>query len=129
MNCPNCSNEITDDSLFCSMCGSDLSKINETSIVNNKDNKNNQISKFGFNKYGIALGIIACILFFISASQISSAANEMVLLRSESGTSLAEVYYQDVGKALQGFAMFARALGISILAISFKFHSKQYRSN
>jgi Predicted membrane protein len=119
MICSKCGNEITDDSLFCSMCGNDLRKTNETSIAisNYRENRS------ALNKYVIVLGIIACILFFISANQISSVGKEMILLRSQSGTSLAEVYYQDVGKALDGFAMFARALGISILGISFAFGS------
>ncbi|WP_162920256.1 zinc ribbon domain-containing protein [Clostridium fermenticellae] len=142
MICPNCSSEIEDDSLFCSVCGSDLrikdkqkfmmddeSHINKTS----NDNKVKEISSNNAQnnifKIFIALAIIGCALFFISAEQISKAGDDMITLRSEAGTSLAEVYYQDVGRALKGFAMFARGLGVSILAIVFSSTFKKHKNN
>lgn len=130
--CPKCSNEIEDDSLFCSSCGSDLRK--QVSIADDKyrkdtasrhENEARQVlpsndTKSSFAKFSLIAAGIACILFFISAEQISKVADDMAHLRSQAGTSLAEIYYQDIGKALKGFAMFARALGVSILAVTIK---------
>lgn len=144
MICPKCSNEIEDDSLFCSICGSDLrKKAEQAPIVDDKhsidtvsenDNEakqivlnNNDSTKNNLSKVSMIIAIIACILFFVSAEQISKVANDMIDLRSQSGTSLAEVYYQDVGKALKGFAMFARALGVSILAITITTTFKEHK--
>lgn len=113
MKCQKCNSEIAEDSSYCSNCGASISR--NSSISNSS-----QITNVN-NSYGIAviaLGIIACILFFVSASQIGSSAKDMITIRSQSGTSVAEAYYQDVGRALKGFAMFARAIGISILSIT-----------
>lgn len=142
--CSKCSNKIEDDSLFCSICGSDLrKKVRQAPIVDDQylidkdmkgDNETKQIP-FSNNTsiitnlswVSIIIAIIACILFFISAEQISKVANDMIDLRSQAGTSLAEVYYQDIGKALKGFAMFARALGISIVAITIATIIKEHK--
>lgn len=134
MICPYCSNEIEDDSLFCSICGNDLkikdkqkSTIKDEPYINIGTSNNKEAKKVSLNNtqnsaskiFVVILAIIGCIVLFISAEQISEVGNDMMILRSEAGTSLAEVYYQDVGKALKGFAMFARGLGISVLAIVF----------
>lgn len=134
MICPYCSNEIEDDSLFCSICGNDLkikdkqkSTIKDEPYINIGTSDNKEAKKVSLNNtqnsaskiFVVILAIIGCIVLFISAEQISEVGNDMMTLRSEAGTSLAEVYYQDVGKALKGFAMFVRGLGISVLAIVF----------
>jgi len=119
--CPKCSNNIDDDSSFCSFCGSTIKKDAEVKVSKNIDDKtsnsNSNTNSGIFFVLGIIIAIVGCVLFFISAQQISEAAEAMMEIRSVSGDSVAEAYYQEVGKALKGFAMFCRALGISILTI------------
>ncbi|EKS4344782.1 zinc ribbon domain-containing protein [Clostridium botulinum] len=119
MICPKCSNNIDDDSLFCSFCGSTVKRDTEVKIskdTNTNTNSSNTNSGIFF-VLGVIIAIVGCALFFISAQQISEAAESMIEIKSVSGDSVAEAYYQEVGKALKGFAMFCRALGISILTI------------
>lgn len=66
----------------------------------------------------IILGVIGCILLFIAANKISIAGISIIDIRLEAGSTVVESYYQNIGKALRGFAMFSRGLGISILAIT-----------
>lgn len=66
----------------------------------------------------IILGIIACIMFFVAGTQMSSSASNMQTLRSESGDSVAEVYYQNMGKEFEGLGIFSDAFGITILIIA-----------
>lgn len=119
MICPNCSNKIEDGSVFCSECGADLRKKDKRKSLVYKNLKVEDDSKMSNGaKIAIILAIIGCIMCFGAASEISTVSNEMITLRSESGTSLAEVYYQDIGKALNGLAVFCRAFGVSSLAIT-----------
>ncbi|NFE80042.1 zinc ribbon domain-containing protein [Clostridium sporogenes] len=117
--CPKCSNNIDDDSSFCSFCGSTIKKDAEVKVSKDINNKTNNSNTNGglFFVLGVIIAIVGCVLFFISAQQISEAAERMIEIRSVSGDSVAEAYYQEVGKALKGFAMFCRALGVSILTI------------
>lgn len=119
MICPKCSNNIDDDSSFCSFCGSTIKKDAEVKVSKDINNKTNNSNTNGglFFVLGVIIAIVGCVLFFISAQQISEAVERMMEIRSVSGDSVAEVYYQEVGKALKGFAMFCRALGVSILTI------------
>ncbi|WP_368488930.1 hypothetical protein [Clostridium sp. BJN0013] len=115
MICPNCLHKIEDDSLFCSVCGSGLrTGVRQIPLNNTNTNIRNKSSLFVIY---IITAFAGCILFFISAEQISKVGDDMTTLQSQAGISLAEVYYQDVGKALKGFAMFVRGLGVSVLAI------------
>lgn len=119
MICPNCSSEIEDGSLFCSECGVNLMeniKSKSLNYGNQKIGENIKVSKGA--KIAVIIAILGCISAFIAANEIGKAAIDMISLRSQSGTSLAEVYYQDVGKALDGFAVFCRAFGVSSLAIT-----------
>ncbi|HDK7157793.1 TPA: zinc ribbon domain-containing protein [Clostridium botulinum] len=118
MICPNCSNNIDDDSSFCSFCGNTVKRDTEAKVSKDINTKTSSSTNGGiFFVLGVIIAIVGCVLFFVSAQQISEAAERMMEIRSVSGDSVAEVYYQEVGKALKGFAMFCRALGISILTI------------
>ena len=74
----------------------------------------------------IALGIISGLVFFSAGSKFSETAENMITLTSESGTSLAEVYYQDVGGISKGLGLLSNALGIGIIAISIGYGAKIY---
>lgn len=66
----------------------------------------------------IILGIISGIIFFVSGSQLSKTGDDMKELRSQSGDSLAEVYYQDVGEMNKGLGTLADALGVGVMTLS-----------
>ncbi len=117
MICSKCSNNIDDDSLFCSFCGSTIKRDTEVKVSKDINTKTSNTNGGIFLGLGIIIAIVGCVLFFISAQQISEAAESIIEIRSVSGDSIAEAYYQGIGKALKGFAMFCRALGISILTI------------
>lgn len=117
MICSKCSNNIDDDSLFCSFCGSTVKRDTEVKVSKDINTKTSNTNGGIFLGLGIIIAIVGCVLFFISAQQISEAAESIIEIRSVSGDSIAEAYYQGIGKALKGFAMFCRALGISILTI------------
>lgn len=70
-------------------------------------------------KYNISLtfSIIAFIIFFIGGCILNGNASSMKRLRSQSGDSLAEVYYQDVGYISQGLGWLSYGIGFSQLAI------------
>ena len=66
----------------------------------------------------IILGIIACIMFFNAGSKLNETGTEMNRLTSQSGTSLAEAYYQSVGDMNKGLGTLCYAMWIGTLAIS-----------
>jgi hypothetical protein len=63
-------------------------------------------------------------MFFIAGSQLNKTAANMADLRSQSGTSLAEVYYQEVGGISKGLGFMSYGLGIGIIGISIALGSK-----
>ena len=77
----------------------------------------------------IVIGIIAGLVFFASGNQLNKSGDSMKLLVSQSGTSLAEAYYQDMGKMNTGLGTFAYALGLGIMAISIGIGAALIRSN
>lgn len=120
MKCLKCNSEIANDSTFCPLCGSRTEQ----------EDKQLKMPSTYNEKLGaliILLGVVACIMFFISAHSIGNSASEMIDIRSQAGTSVAEAYYQNVGKALTGFAMFSRGIGISILAFTVPSGMKQLK--
>lgn len=66
----------------------------------------------------IILGIISCIMFFNAGSKLNDTGQEMKELRSQSGTSLAEAYYQEVGSVSEGLGKLCYAIGVGTLTIS-----------
>lgn len=115
MICNRCKSEVTEDSLYCRNCGNTLVSHENSNFIR----KNNNTSII-VGTLVIVLGIISCVLFFVSAS-------DMIALRSQSGTTVAEVYYQDMGKIFKGFAVFSRAIAISTLSITIYMGTKLIR--
>lgn len=66
----------------------------------------------------IILGVISCIMFFSAGSHLNTTGKDMNKLRSQGGTSLAEVYYQEVGEISKGIGKICYALGVGNLTIS-----------
>jgi len=64
------------------------------------------------------LGVLSGLLFFGAGSSISKTGDNMQKLQSQSGTSLAEAYYQEVGELAKGISLFAYGLGLSVIAFS-----------
>lgn len=66
----------------------------------------------------ICLGILSGIIFFSAGNHLQHTGDDMKTLMSESGTSLAEVYYQDVGKIAIGLGKMCYTLGLGIITTS-----------
>lgn len=113
MICSKCGSNNQDGSVFCSVCGNALESQGHAIQHSSKQTKGKSLGVIV-----IIFGIIAGISFFIAGWQINIGASDMVTLCSQSGTSLAEIYYQDMGKALMGFAILARAMGILTIVIT-----------
>jgi ribosomal protein L40E len=126
MICVKCGNETPKDSIFCYNCGAKIldeeinnDKVeNEQEVNNNKYKGDKRLNNKNIGMLIITLGIISGIIFFVSGSQFYTTSTDMSSLRSESGTSLAEAYYQDVGGMNKGLGLFSYALGVGIIAIS-----------
>lgn len=77
----------------------------------------------------IILGIMSGIAFFNSGNQLNKTGNDMKLLRSEGGNSLAEVYYQEIGEMNKGLGVLANGFGLGIMSISIGIGTKLITSN
>ena len=66
----------------------------------------------------ITLGIMACILFFIAGIKLGVSGFELVGIRSVSGTSIAEAYYQEMGRFGQAYSLISFAFGLLSLGLS-----------
>lgn len=76
------------------------------------------MSKSTLSAIVFIVGIIAGIMFFIAGSQLNKTAANMTDLKSQAGTSLAEVYYQEVGGMSKGLGFMSYGLGAGIIGIS-----------
>lgn len=70
------------------------------------------------------LGIVSGIIIFIAGINLKNTGNDMSKLRSKSGTSLAEVYYQEVGQVTKGAGFALQGIAVGVIAISIKEGSK-----
>lgn len=66
----------------------------------------------------IAAGVLSGLLFFIAGSRLSSSATDLTELRSVGGTSVAEAYYQEMGKHGLAYSLISYACGLGIISIS-----------
>lgn len=70
---------------------------------------------------GIAVILFGClsgVLFFAAGFDLASTGKELTQLRSVGGTSVAESYYQSVGKYGKAASGICFALGLGTMAIS-----------
>jgi hypothetical protein len=72
----------------------------------------------------IASGIIASMTFFNAGFRFSDTGNELITLRSVSGESLAEAYYQEMGFYGWAFANLSYGLGWITLAVTASFAAR-----
>ena len=66
----------------------------------------------------IAVGVLSGILFFVAGSRLGTSATELTELRSVGGTSVAEAYYQEMGKHGLAYSMSLYACGLGVISIS-----------
>jgi hypothetical protein len=66
----------------------------------------------------IIAGIVTTLLFLNAAIDYREAGNKMMTLRSQSGDSLAELYYQDMGQVSKGHGSSAYAFALLTLSCS-----------
>ena len=113
MFCENCVNEIKEGEKFCGNCGK---SIEQGEVKNNVSNERNTESNQGAPLIRLVLYIVAIIviiMFFNGAGTIAEASDKMLSLRSVSGETVAEAYYQYYGRFLEGLAIVIRGLGIT----------------
>jgi ribosomal protein S27AE len=66
----------------------------------------------------IVLGVVSSISFFSAASQLRNSGEELTQLRSKGGESVAEAYYQEIGRYGLAYSSLVYGLGWGILAVS-----------
>ena len=66
----------------------------------------------------IILGLISGGMFFVAGKALENTGGEMQFLISQSGTSLAEAYYQNVGDISTGLGKGFSAFGMAIITLS-----------
>lgn len=69
----------------------------------------------------IALGLISGVLFFSAGSRLSKSGMELTGLKSISGGTVNEFYYQEIGHYGIAYSLFAYALGTGIIMVSIGF--------
>lgn len=113
MFCEKCGNEIKEGEKFCGKCGKN---IEQEEVKNDISNEKKVGSNQGAPLIRLVLYIVAIIviiMFFNGAGTISEASDKMLSLRSVSGETVAEAYYQYYGRFLEGLAVVIRGLGIT----------------
>jgi hypothetical protein len=69
----------------------------------------------------IALGLVSGVLFFIAGSKLSESGKSLTRLRTIGGKSVAEAYYQEIGRYGAAYSQFAYAMGTATIMISLGF--------
>lgn len=90
---------------------------NETTPADNSFQSPNN-TKQAFGVLVICLGMLSGSLFFLAAIKLYLSGAELQTLRSVGGESVAEVYYQQMGKHGVGYAVMSFAFGLGVIAIS-----------
>ena len=120
MYCEKCGNEIKEGEKFCAKCGNNLEQ-EEIKKENTTEKATDYVQKNVENKQPMQivklvlyiLAIVIVVMAFSSAGTIAEASNDMQNLRSVSGETVAEAYYQYYGTFLEGLATMIRVLGIT----------------
>lgn len=120
MYCEKCGNEIKEGEKFCAKCGNNLEQ-EEIKKESTTEKAKDYVQKNVENKQPMQivklvlyiLAIVIVVMAFSSAGTIAEASNDMQNLRSVSGDTVAEAYYQYYGTFLEGLATMVRALGIT----------------
>jgi len=60
--------------------------------------------KKGIGILVIVLGVISSVLFFSAGNQLGTSGKELTTLRSIGGTSVADAYYQEIGRYGIGYS-------------------------
>lgn len=69
----------------------------------------------------IVLGLISGVLFFSAGSKLSESGKDLTRLRSRGGETVAEAYYQEIGRYGIAHSLLAYALGTATIMISIGF--------
>lgn len=118
MKCSKCNSEIKEGEEFCAQCGTRHQESEITKSQNNLKNIGKPSLFTACIKVGLyILAIVVIIISFEGADNIENAGSNMRKLRSVSGETVAEAYYQYYGTFLNGVANIARVLGITCAVI------------
>ena len=66
----------------------------------------------------LVAGLLSASTFVAAADQLNTSAYALLALRSRSGDSVAEAYYQEVGKQSSAYAKWSLALAMAIVSVS-----------
>lgn len=118
MFCRNCGVEFDDKNSVCPKCGWDNTKEmkndNNQTCARYNDGFVSQSSFDAFMKIAFFIAAVAVVIIcFSAASEIDIASSNMTSLRSVSGTSVNEAYYNYYGRFISGIAGAVRAMGVT----------------
>ncbi len=116
MNCPHCDSENAEDNIYCIKCGQTI--IQEGVSIPEKYNK--PVIDATQLYISLIIDAVTACLFIVAGFKMFGAGNSMEMLRSVSGTSVAESFYQEMGRAFQGLAFIAWALSIYFVSRSIR---------
>ena len=66
----------------------------------------------------IVLGLLSGGMFFTAGINLSKSGNELTNLRSRGGETIAEAYYQEIGRYGIAYSIFSYALGLGVISMS-----------
>ena len=66
----------------------------------------------------ILLGLISSGLFFYAGVLIEISGESLTMLRSQGGNTVAEAYYQEIGRFGIAYSFLSYALGLAVLSVS-----------
>lgn len=69
------------------------------------------------------LGLLSGVLFFTSGANLSKSGKNLTMLSSVGGGTVAEAYYQEIGRYGIAHSFFAYAMGTGIIMVSIGFGS------
>lgn len=69
----------------------------------------------------VALGLISGFLFFDAGSMLSLSGQNLTMLQSVAGGTIAEAYYQEIGRYGMAFSQIAYAMGTGVIMVSVGF--------
>ena len=77
----------------------------------------------------IILGVMAAAYFYDAGSQLEAIGNNLTMLRSQGGQTVAEAYYQDIGRYGVATKSFMYALSLVSLSLSLGLGTMIFQKN
>jgi len=113
--CQKCGKQYEESEVSCSGCGNKFQVAKQEQakqIVHDVAEKSEGVFSKWKKVIFPSLGLVVLIIFIIGGSKIGAGASDMMNLRSQSGNSVAEAYYQYSGAVYSGIAAAVYGLGL-----------------